>query len=94
MEKRHWPIIFAGNGEWVDLYNNTPLYLLVILLKLRDPRIADMSHINELIKHSINDTDVACKALQEIECCEGEGVLLILEGWDELSDDKQQKSLF
>ena len=53
-----------------------------------------MSHINELIKHSINDTDVACKALQEIECCEGEGVLLILEGWDELSDDKQQKSLF
>ena len=53
-----------------------------------------MSHINELIKHSINDTDVACKALQEIESREGEGVLLILEGWDELSDDKQQKSLF
>ena len=94
VEKRHWPIIFAGNGEWADLYNNTPLYLLVILLKLRDPRIADMSHINELIKHSINDTDVACKALQEIESREGEGVLLILEGWDELSDDKQQKSLF
>ena len=69
-------------------------YLLVILLELRDPRIADMSHINELIKHSINDTDVACKALQEIESREGEGVLLILEGWDELSDDKQQKSLF
>ena len=69
-------------------------YLLVILLKLRDPRIAGMSDIRELIKHNIGDADVAYEALHEIESREGEGTLLIFEGWDELSDDKQQKSLF
>jgi len=69
-------------------------YLLVILLRLRDPRIADMENITELIYHSIGDTDFAFEASHEIESCEGEGVLLVLEGWDELPDDIQNKSLF
>ena len=70
-------------------------FLLVVLLRLRDPRVANMTHISELILHSTNDVAYfASEASQEIECREGEGVLLVLEGWDELSDDKQQKSLF
>ena len=69
-------------------------YLLVILLRLRDPRVADMTCITELIYHSTGDCDFAFEASREIECCEGEGVLLVLEGWDELSDDKQKNSLF
>ena len=70
-------------------------FLLVVLLRLRDPRVADMTHIAELIFHSTDDAaDFALEASREIECREGEGVLLVLEGWDELSDDKQQKSLF
>ena len=70
-------------------------YLLVILLRLRDPRIADMTNITELIYYSTTcDTDFAFEVSHEIECREGEGVLLVLEGWDELPDDKQKKSFF
>ena len=69
-------------------------YLLVILLRLKDPRIAEMEHITELIYHTIGDSDFAFEASDEIEFCEGERVSLILEGWDELSDDKQKNSLF
>ena len=69
-------------------------YLLVILLRLRDPRIAEMERITELIYHTIGDSDFAFEASDKIEFCESEGVLLILESWDELSDDKQKNSFF
>ena len=70
-------------------------YLAVILLRLRDPRIAEMTSITQLIYHSSGlDTYFAFDVSREIEKREGEGVLLILEGWDELPDKKQKKSFF
>ena len=64
-------------------------YKLVILLKLRDFRISYTENIRELIYCSIGDQSFAYQASREIESINGEGMLLLLEGWDELPEVKQ-----
>ena len=69
-------------------------YKLVILLKLRDFRISYTDNISELIHCSIGDQDFAYQASREINSIDGEGVLLLLEGWDELPEERQSDSFF
>lgn len=79
--------------EWAagNLLQN---YKLVILLKLRDFRISYMENINELIHCSTGDKDFAYEASCEITSIDGEGVLILLEGWDELPEERQSQSFF
>ena len=69
-------------------------YKLVILLKLRDFRISYTENIRELIHCSIGDQGFAYQASREIKSIDGEGTLLLLEGWDELPEGKQSDSFF
>ena len=64
-------------------------YKLVILLKLRHFRLSDTENIRELIYYSTDDQSFAHQASREIESINGEGMLLLLEGWDELPEVKQ-----
>ena len=68
-------------------------YMLVILLKLRDPRISDIESIDEVINCTMGN-NFASEVARDIMCIDGESILLLLEGWDELPDDKQYKSFF
>ena len=69
-------------------------YILVILLKLRDPRISDIESIDEVISCSIGDSNFVSEVVRDIKFIDGENVLLLLEGWDELPEDMQQRSFF
>ena len=67
-------------------------YTIVIMLKLRDPRIANMYSIDELIHCSTGNAHFAVEAIQDVHSCHGRNCLLILEGWDELHENKQRES--
>ena len=69
-------------------------YILVILLKLRDPRISDIESTDEVISCIIGDSSLVSEVVRDIKFIDGENVLLLLEGWDELPEDKQQRSFF
>ena len=77
--------------EWAK-GNLIQYYILVILLKLRDPRISDIDSIDNVVKCSLGDN--VSEVVGEINCNDGKNVLLLLEGWDEFPEEKQQKSLF
>ena len=66
-------------------------YILAILLKLRDPRISDIESINDIVNCTM-DNNFVSEVVRDIKCIDGETILLLLEGWDELPEDKQQKS--
>ena len=78
--------------EWAK-GNFMQQYMLVILLKLRDPRISDIESIDELINCTMDNKFVS-EVAHEIKCIDGQSILLLLEGWDELPVDKQYKSFF
>ena len=45
-----------------------------------------------MVKCSLGDS--ISEVVGEINCNDGKNVLLLLEGWDEFPEEKQQKSLF
>ena len=63
-------------------------------MKLRDPRISDIESIDEVVDCTIDDTSFAVEVIRDIKCIDGKNILLLLEGWDELPEDKQHKSFF
>ena len=67
---------------------------LLILLKLRDPRISDIDCIDEVVKCSLGDCNSVSEVVGEINCIDGKNILLLLEGWDELPEEKQHNSYF
>ena len=69
-------------------------YILVILLKLRDPRISDINCFDEVVNCTLGDSNFATEVVSEINCIDGKSILLLLEGWDEFPEDKQHKSFF
>ena len=69
-------------------------YLLVILLKLRDPRIDDVASLNKVISCTVGDSNFASEVVSDIEFIDGKRILLLLEGWDELPEKKQYESFF
>ena len=69
-------------------------YILVILLNLRDVTISDLESIDEMVECTMGDEFVS-EVVHDITCIEGKNILLLLEGWDELPEDKQlNKSFF
>ena len=59
-------------------------YQLVLLLRLRDPRMSAARNLGDLIYHS--SADVHQAVVRHLECSHGLNVLIILEGFDELPD--------
>ena len=79
--------------EWAKGYF-VQYCMLVILLKLRDPRISDIDCIDDVVKCSLGDNNSVSEVVGEINCTDGKNILLLLEGWDEFPEEKQQKSFF
>ena len=76
-----------ANGELLLKYH------LVILLPLRQPSIREATSIEDLIE--ADDPDLKHQVVQHIQRTSGEHVLLIVDGYDELSyDDRTKNSLF
>ena len=73
---------------------NLPNFHLVILLRLNDPSVAKVKSMKELFGLHIETLgeDIA----KEIDCehTAGKGILIILDGWNELSEHQQRDSLF
>jgi len=68
-------------------------YFLVLLLRLRDKSICEATKIKDLFQHP--NRAICQSVVQQIEQCSGDGILLILEGFDELPVQKRTEgSLF
>ena len=80
-------------SEWAK-GNLIQHYILVILLKLRVPRISDIDCIDEVVKCSLGDSNSVSEVVGEINCIDGKSILLLLEGWDEFPEEKQHNSYF
>ena len=63
-----------------------------ILLKLRDPRIAKSSDLNEIISLQLGRP--ALDVAKSVTACHGAGFVIWLEGWDELLDSHKNDSMF
>ena len=79
--------------EWAK-GNLIQCYMLVILLKFRDPRISDIDCTEKVVKCSLGDSNFVTEVVGEMNCIDGKNILLLLEGWDEFPEEKQQKSFF
>ena len=67
--------------KWDDL-KSLQHYKIVVLQKLREMRLQKATTLNEIFHH---DNPALCKGVvDEMYRCEGEGVLLILDGFDEM----------
>ena len=58
-------------------------FSLAVLVQLRDPAIQSAQTIADLLPPT-DDYGLAQEAISEIHCREGEGVLFVMDGWDEL----------
>lgn len=68
-------------------------YFLVLLLRLRDKSICEATKIKDLFQHP--NRAICQSVVEQIEQCCGDGILLILEGFDELPVQKRTEgSLF
>ena len=75
-----------GKGELFEEFT------LVILVQLGDPAVQRAQSISDLLP--CQDVTVARKLAAEIEATKGLGVLWILDGWDELTPQLRQDSIF
>ena len=75
-----------GKGELFEEFT------LVILVQLGDPAVQRAQFISDLLP--CQDGAVARKLAAELEATKGRGVLWILDGWDELTPQLQQDSVF
>ena len=68
-------------------------YKLVVLLHLRDPQIAKAESIEDFFYH--DDPGLQAEVVRQVRKTSGAGVLLIFDGFDELSEEKRmERSLF
>ena len=67
-------------------------FTLVILVQLGDPAVQRAQSISDLLP--CQDIAVTQKLAAELEATKGHGVLWILDGWDELTPQLQQDSIF
>ena len=63
-------------------------HTLLILLPLRNNRVKSARSVSDLFLHPHLQQAIA----QEVESTQGEGVALLLEGWDELEEEMREKS--
>ena len=67
--------------KW-DVWTSLKRYKIVLQLKLRERRVQNATTLKELFYHE--DQKLREAVVDEVLACEGEGVLLILDGFDEL----------
>ncbi len=69
--------------KW-DTLKSLQCYQIVLQLKLREGRVQNATKLNELFFH--HDEELCQSVVKEMYRCEGEGVLLILDGFDEMPE--------
>ena len=67
-------------------------YHLVVLLRLRDERVQRAKYVSDLFYH--HDQTTQQSVVQWITSCEGDGVMMVLDGYDELPSHLQTSSIF
>ena len=67
--------------------------ILVFLLMLRDPKLQNVTTTEELLKYYVSADHAEC-ILDYLKHTSGNRVTIIIDGFDELSDDSRQKSYF
>ena len=65
-------------------------FILVLLVKLRDPEVQKAKCLAEILPFTDDKEEIASQIMQ----LKGKGVLLLLDGWDELLEEYQRDSLF
>ena len=65
-------------------------FQLVLLVKLRDHEVQKAKQFEDILPF----TDEKERIANEVVQCKGAGVLLLFDGWDELPNELQRKSLF
>ena len=68
-------------------------YSLVVFVPLRRKDIREAKEIRELFSIGISDSEIQGAIYKELLNNQGESVLLVLDGYDELSEDVQQDSV-
>ena len=79
------------SGEFCHEWSQGKLlsdHKLLVLLPLRDNRVKSARNVSDLFQHPQLQQAVA----EQVESSGGEGVALWLEAWDELQENKRQKS--
>ena len=67
-------------------------FSLVILVELKDPRVAEVTSIRQLIALFMG-SKLSESITKEIIRIKGKGILFLLEGWDELPETKRHSNL-
>ena len=67
-------------------------YLLVVLLKMRDQNIQKATTLSDLFKHP--DPELQAAVCKDVVERNGKSILILLEGYDELPPDIQERSIF
>ena len=79
------------SGEFCHEWSQGKLlsdHKLLVLLPLRDNRVKSAKNVSDLFQHPQLQQAIA----EQVESSGGEGVALWLEAWDELQENKRQKS--
>ena len=66
-------------------------YQIVLQLKLREKRIQSVTSLREVFYHY--DQELSKSVVEEVLCCEGQGVLFIMDGFDEMPSSLSEDSL-
>ena len=69
-------------------------FKLVLLLPLRNLRIATAQSISDLVKRLKNDDKLCNSVIEEFDENGGENVLIVADGWDELSESQRSEGQF
>ena len=76
--------------KW-DTLNSLQCYDIVLLLKLRDRYIQNATSLSQIFSHS--DRKLSESVVDEVNKCEGKGVLLIFDGFEEMPLNQDENSL-
>ena len=68
-------------------------FKLLLLLPLREEEIASVSSLSDLLKQ-VHRSDEVCSSVERYLAKNGDKMLIIADGWDELSESKRQKKSF
>ena len=77
-----------ASGETFTQFN------CIFLLPLRDHLVSSASSLSDLMTLYHPDETVCRSVVQQIKRTRGKGVLIIADGWDELSEEKRSKNSF
>ena len=67
-------------------------YSLVVLLKMRDRSIQEATTLSDLFKHP--DPELQAAVCKDVVKANGKSILILLEGYDELPPELQERSIF